>query len=110
MFYSMHSEANIDYLIEERIKYAQSQKAENKILAKDPNVNVSSTASQNYESINVDTELTHESVDNEYIEESNSNSDSEKEIQILDLDECEIIDEIDFRGLEQIPHAMEKES
>ena len=29
MFYSIHSEADVDYLIAERIEYAQSQKAEN---------------------------------------------------------------------------------
>ena len=54
--------------------------------------------------------MTQESVDTEYIEESNSDSDSEEEIQFLDLGESEIIDEIDFREIEQIPHAMEKES
>ena len=38
-------------------------------------------------------------VDTEFIEESKSDSDSEEGIQFLDLDECEIIDEIDFREL-----------
>ena len=53
-------------------------------------------------------ELTQQAVDNEIIEESDSNSDSEEGIQILDLGECEIIDELDFRELEQIPQVMVK--
>ena len=64
MFYNIHSEADADYLIEERMKYAQSQKAENEDLTKDPPVNISNTSSQNYESINVD------SVDTESIKDS----------------------------------------
>ena len=48
-------------------------------------------------------------VDTEFIEESNSISNSEEEIQFSDLGECEIIDEIDFMELELIPHAMVKE-
>ena len=35
MFYSIHSEADVDYLTAERIKYAKSQKAENENLTKD---------------------------------------------------------------------------
>ena len=50
----------------------------------------------------MDLELTQDSVDTEF-------SDSEEEIQTLDLGECEIMDEIDLRELEQIPHAMVKE-
>ena len=50
--------------------------------------------------------MTQESVDTEYIEESNSDSNSGEEVQILDLDECEIIDELDLWELEQIPHAV----
>ena len=64
------------------------------------------TISQNYESINAGLEITQEAVDTEIIEDSNS--DSDKEIQILDLDECEIIDELDFRELDQIPHITVK--
>ena len=101
MFYSIHSEADVDYLIAE-IVYAQSWKARNENLTKDPYVNVSGTTSQSYQSINVDLELTQDSVDTEF-------SDSEEEIQTLDLGECEIMDEIDLRKLEQIPHAMVKE-
>ena len=96
MFYSIHSEADVDYLIEERIKYAQSQKAENEDLTRDPHVNISNTNSQNYESINVD------SVDTESMEDS----DSEEGIQFLDLGECEIIDELDLQELGQIPHTI----
>ena len=51
-------------------------------------------------------EITPEAVDTEIIEISNS--DSEEEIQVLDLCECEIIDELDFRELEQIPQVMVK--
>ena len=75
-----------------------------------PQANVSSISSQNYESINADLDLSQDSVGIEFLEESNSDSDSEEGIQFLDLGECEIIDEIDFRELEQIPHAMVKES
>ena len=56
--------------------------------------------------MNVGLEVTQEAVDTEIIEVSDS--DSEKEMQILDLCECEIIDELDFRELEQIPHIMVK--
>ena len=104
---SIQSPADVDQLIAKRIEYAKTQKAED--LAKDSHLNVSSVISQNYESINADLDLTQESVDTKYIEESNSDSDREEEIQILDLSKCEIIDEIDLRELEQIPHAMVKE-
>ena len=87
-----------------RVKYAISQK--NKGLAKDIHDNISNTSSQNYESINARLEVTQEAVDTEIIEDSNS--DSEEEIQILDLGDCEIIDELDFRELEQIPHITVK--
>ena len=93
---NIHSPADVDQLIAERIEYAKIQKAED--LAKDPQVNVSSISSQNYESINADLDLTQESVDTEYIEESNSNSNREEEIQFLDLGECEIIGWIRFAG------------
>ena len=81
MFCSIHSEANVDYLIENRIKYAQSQKA--KTLAKDPHVNISNMTSQNYESINKGTSFTQESVNTEILGESNSDSNSEEGIQFL---------------------------
>ena len=51
-------------------------------------------------------EITPEAVDTEII--GISNSDSEEEIQNLDLCECETIDELDFRELEQIPQVMVK--
>ena len=50
--------------------------------------------------------MTQELVDTEYIEESNSDSNSGEDVQILDLDECKIIDELDLWELEQIPHAV----
>ena len=56
--------------------------------------------------MNAELEITPEAVDTEIIEISNS--DSEEEIQNLDLCECEIIYELDFRELEQIPHITEK--
>ena len=56
--------------------------------------------------MNAGLEVTKEAVDTEIIEVSDS--DSEEEMQILDLGECEIIDELDFRELEQIPHAVVK--
>ena len=86
------------------VKYAISQK--NKGLTKDIHDNISNTSSQNYESMNAGLEVTQEAVDTEIIEVSDS--DSEEEIQTFDLDECEIIDELDFRELEQIPHITVK--
>ena len=56
--------------------------------------------------MNAELEITPEAVDTEVIEISNS--DSEEEIQNLDLCECVIIDELDFRELEQIPQVMVK--
>ena len=50
--------------------------------------------------------ITQETVDTEIIEISDS--DSEEETQNLDLCECEIIDKLDFRELEQIPQVMVK--
>ena len=71
----------------------------------DPHVNVTiNTSPQNYEFKNAELEITQEAVDTEIIEISYS--DSEEEIQVLDLCECETIDEIDFRELEQIPQVM----
>ena len=53
--------------------------AKNKNLTKDPHVNISSISSQSSESIKVDLDLTQDLVDTEYIEESNSNSNSDSE-------------------------------
>ena len=90
-------------------KYIQvrDQKAENENSTEDPNVNVTiNTSPQNYEFKNAELEITQEAVDTEIIEISNS--DSEEEIQYLDLCECEIIDELYFRELEQMPQVMVK--
>ena len=76
---NIYSLADVDQLIAERIEYAKSQKAA--VLAKDPHVNASSTASLNYESINVNLDLTQGSVDSEFIEQTNS--DSEEGIQFF---------------------------
>ena len=57
-------------------------------------------------SINTGLKLTQEAVDTEII--GDNDSDSEEEIPNLDLGECEIIDELDFRELEQIPHVTVK--
>ena len=100
---SICSPADVDHLISKRIEYAKTQKAEN--LTKDPHVNITSNkSSHNYESVNMGLELTQEPVYTEIIEDSNS--DSEEEVQILDLGECKIIVELDFREEEQIPHIM----
>ena len=56
--------------------------------------------------MNAELEITPEAVDTEIIEISNS--DSEEEIQNLDLCKCEIIDELDFRELEPIPPVTVK--
>ena len=56
--------------------------------------------------MNAELKITHEAVDTEIIEISNS--DSEEEVQVLDLCECEIIDELNFRQLEQIPQVTVK--
>ena len=63
---------------------------------KDPYVNTSKTSSQNYESINAGLDLTQKSAVTESLEE----------IHFLNLDECEIIDELDLWELEQIPHTI----
>ena len=85
----------------------KDQKAENENSTEDPPVNVTSNESpQNYESKNAGLEVPPEAVDTEIIEISDS--DSEAEIQNLDLCECEIIDELDFREQEQILQVMVK--
>ena len=81
-------------------KYMQvkDQKAEDENSTEDLHVNITSNESpQNYDSKNAELELTQEAVDTEIIDINNS--DSEEEIQDLDLCECEIIDELDFREL-----------
>ena len=90
-------------------KYIQvkDQKAENENSTVDPHVNITGNGSpQNYEFKNAELEVTPEAVDTEIIEISDS--DSEEEMQNLDLCECEIIDELDFRELEQILQVMIK--
>ena len=104
---SICSPADVDHLIAERIECGRNQKDTN-LKTEDPHVNIGNTSSQNYESISAELELTQEAVDTDFIEESDSNSDSEEGIQILDLGECEIIDELDFSELEQIPHVTVK--
>ena len=53
---NIHSPADVDHLIAERIECGKSQKVKN-LKTKDPHVNISNTSSQNYESINVATDL-----------------------------------------------------
>ena len=71
---NIHSPADVDHLIAERIEYAKSQKVENENLTGEPHVNVSITSSQNYvnpvdyESVNEGTSLKQESVDTEFIQ------------------------------------------
>ena len=95
MFYSIHSEANVDYLIAERIECGRNQMDTN-LKIKEPHVNTSNASSQNYESINTGLDLTQKSAVTESLEE----------IHFSDLNECKIIDELDLRELEQIPHAV----
>ena len=97
---SIHSPADVDHLITERIECHRNLK-DTHLKTKDNHANISNTISQNYESINAGLDIAQEAVDTEIIEES----DSEEEIHFSDLDECEIIDELDFRELEQIPHV-----
>ena len=94
-------------LASKEIHSGKDQKAENENSIVDPHVNITGNGSpQNYEFENAELEVTPETVDTEIIEISNS--DSEEEMQNLDLCECEIIDELDFRELEQIPQVMVK--
>ena len=95
MFHSIHSEADVAYLIAERIECCRNQKDTN-LKTKEPHVNTSNTSSQNYESINAGLDLIQKSTVTESLEE----------IHFSDLDECEIIDELDLRELEQIPHTV----
>ena len=59
---SIHSPADVNHLIAERIEYGKSQKVEN--LTKEPHDNINNTGSQNY----VDTDLTQDSIDTEFVE------------------------------------------
>ena len=83
------SAADVRCWLAKKYMYVKCQKAENENWTEEPHINISGTASQNYESINAGLEVTEESVYTEIIEDNDS--DSEEEIQILDLDECEII-------------------
>ena len=83
------------------------RKVENGNSTEDIHVNdTSNTSPWNYDSMNAGLDVTQEAVDTEIIEVNNS--DSEEEVQILDIGECEIIDELDFREWEQIPHVTVK--
>ena len=68
MFYSIHSQADVERLIAKRIEFAKNQKAEK--LAKDQHENISNTNSQssvnpvNCELINLDTSLTQDLQEN----------------------------------------------
>ena len=77
VFYNACSVAEVDHWIAGKLMYARCKKA--KSLMKETHVNVSIASSQNYvnpvdyESIHVDTSLTQESVDMEFIEEKVDN-------------------------------------
>ena len=68
MFYSIHSQADVEHLIAKRIEFAKNQKAEK--LAKDQHENISNMNSQsnvnpvNCEPINLDTSLTQDLQEN----------------------------------------------
>ena len=97
LFDNTHSAVDVRCWLAKKYMHVKSHKAENENSTEDPHVNVTSNGSpQNYESMNAGLEVAQEVVDTEIIEVSNS--DSEEEIQILDLGECEIIDELDFRN------------
>ena len=105
---NIHSPADVDHLITERIEYAKSQKVENENLAKEPHVNVSITSSQNYvnpvdyESIYEGTSLTQESVDTEFLEEKVDNyytatpvtfdSKEEEDTDFHRIDVCDMVE------------------
>ena len=80
---SIHSPADVDHLIAKRIECGRSQKVKN-LKTKDPHVNISDTSSQNYESINVDTDLIQDPVNtvSEFIE---------GEVQIQNIEEGNIM-------------------
>ena len=97
LFDNTCSLAEVRWWLAKKYVQVKDQKAENENSMGDLHVNVTSNESpQNYESKNAELDITQESVDTEIIEISNN--DSEEEIQNLDLWECEIIDELDFRN------------
>ena len=107
LFDNTCSLAEVRYWLAKKYIQVKDQKAENENSTEDPHVNVTSNESpQNYEFKNEELEVTPEAVHTEIIEISDSHS--EEEIQNLDLCECEIIDEIDCRELEQIPQVTVK--
>ena len=98
---SIHSQADVDHLIAERIECGISQKTEK--LTKDPNDNIGNTSLQNYvnpvnyEPINLDTGLTQDSVYTvfEFIEGKVDNYYTEPpitEVQFLSIDECKTVE------------------
>ena len=99
--------AEVRYWLANKCMQVKDQKAENESSTRDPHVNVTINESPlNYESKSAELEITPEAVDTEIIEIRDS--DSEEEIQDLDLCECEITDELDFRELEQTQQVMVK--
>ena len=93
LFDSTCSPAEVRCWLAKKYIQVKDQKAENENFTEDPYVNITSNESpQNYEFKNAELEITLEAVDTEIIEISNS--DSEKEMQHLDLYECKIIDEL----------------
>ena len=119
---SICSPADVDHLIAERNECGKNQKAEN--LTKEPYDNINNTSSQNYVNpvnyapLNVDTNLTQDSVDTVFVEGKVDNyytdttitCDSEEEVQIQNVEEGNIMvdshDELDLWEPEQIPHAL----
>ena len=95
---SICSPADVDHLIAEIIKCGKSKKVKN-LKTKDPHVNISNTSSQNYESMNVDTDLIQDPINtvSEFIE---------GEVQIQNIVDSH--DEIGLWELEQIPHTTVK--
>ena len=85
---TIHSPADEDHLIAERNECGKSQKADN--LTKEPHDNINNTGLQNYVNpvnyapINVDTGLTHNSVDTVFVEGKvdEGTCDDEEEVQI----------------------------
>ena len=107
LFDSTCSSAEVRCWLAKKYIQVKDQKAENENSTVDHHVNITGNGSpQNYEFKNAELEVTLEAVDTEIIEISDS--DSKEEMQNLNLCECEVIDELDFRELEQIPQVMVK--
>ena len=100
---SIHSPADVDYLIAERNECSKSQKAVSPV---------------NYAPIKADTDLTQDSVDTEFVKgkvdnyytETSITCDSEEKVQIQNIEEEENImvdshDELDLWEPEHIPHT-----